>query len=120
MTDMGVLLVFNKLTCKILCGDKILATRVCFGTLFCLDASIILVCNSLEVCDFGNCKLPTKKTMLWHECIGHIGEKGLMALKFNCIVERLVDCSLDFDFCEQNPITFYSISTRFEGIGFDS
>ena len=40
------------------------------------------------------------KTMLWHQILGHIGEKGLWALQGKGMVEGMTDCTLGFDFCE--------------------
>eukprot|EP00253_Pinus_taeda_P008542 PITA_08542 len=38
--------------------------------------------------------------MLWHERLGHIGEKGLRILHGKGMVEGMSNSSLDFDFCE--------------------
>ena len=68
--------------------------------------------NTLEM------KLPSKKTMLWHQRLGHIGEKGLRALKNKSLVEGLDDCNMEFDFCEhciygkQHHVSFYSSSHK--------
>ena len=40
-----------------------------------------------------------EKIMLWHQRLGHIGEKGLQILHDNGMVEGMSNCSLDFDFC---------------------
>ena len=64
--------------------------------------------NTLEM------KLPTEKTMLWHQRLGHISEKGLRALKNKSLVVGLDDCNLEFDFhkhciCgKQHCVSFYS------------
>jgi hypothetical protein len=50
--------------------------------------------KSLEV------KLPVEKTMLWHQRLGQIGEKGFKTLKNKILIERLNDCNLEFNFCE--------------------
>ena len=58
-------------------------------------------------------KLLAEKTMLWHQRLGHIGEKGLHTLKNKNLVDGLNDCNLEFYFCEhciygkQNRIQFY-------------
>jgi hypothetical protein len=60
--------------------------------------------------------------MLWHQRLGHIGEKGLRLLHGKGMVEGMSNCSLDFDFCEhclygkQNRVRFPSGATRAEGI----
>ena len=59
-----------------------------------------------------------KNTMLWHQRLGHIGEKGLRILHRNGMVEGMYNCSLDFDFCEhyvygkQNRASFPSSAKR--------
>ena len=39
-----------------------------------------------------------EKTVLWHQRLGHIGEKGLQILHGNGMVEGMSNSSLDFDF----------------------
>ena len=62
------------------------------------------------------------KTMLWHQRMGHIGQKGLQALQGKGMVEGITDCTMDFDFCEhciygkQNRVRFASSATRAKGI----
>ena len=63
-----------------------------------------------------------EKTMLWHQRLGHIGEKGLRILHRNSMVEGMSNFSLDFDFCEncvygkQNWVSFPSGAKREKGI----
>ena len=60
--------------------------------------------------------------MLWHQRLGHIGEKGLRLLHGKGRVEGMSNFSLDFDFCEhclygkKNRVRFPSGATREEGI----
>jgi hypothetical protein len=60
--------------------------------------------------------------MLWHQRLGHIGEKGLRLLHGKGMVEGMSNCSLDFDFCEhclygnQNRVRLPSGAKRVEGI----
>ena len=60
--------------------------------------------------------------MLWHQILGHIGEKILQALLGKGMVECMTDCTLDFDLCEhciygkQNRVRFASGDTREKGI----
>jgi hypothetical protein len=60
--------------------------------------------------------------MLWHQRLGHIGEKGLRVLHGKGMVEGMSKFSLDFDLCEhcvygnQNRVRFPSSATRVEGI----
>jgi hypothetical protein len=67
-------------------------------------------------------KLPTKKTMLWHQILDHISEKGLLALKNKKLVDGLNDCALEFDSCEKciygkhNCVQFYSCSHKYYGL----
>ena len=53
-----------------------------------------------------------EKTMLWHQRLGHTGEKGLQILHQNGMVEGMSNFSMDFNFCEhcvygkQNRVSF--------------
>jgi hypothetical protein len=66
--------------------------------------------------------IPENKTMLWHQRLGHIGEKGLQTLHGKCMVEGMSNCTMDFDFCEHfiygkhNRARFPSGATRAKGI----
>ena len=94
------------------------------GTLFLLDASTIQCNSSILVAKIPiealalESKLPIEKTMAWHQRLGHIGEKGLHALKNKNMVDGLNDYSLEFDFCEhciygkQNHVQFYYSSHK--------
>jgi hypothetical protein len=44
--------------------------------------------------------IPEKKTMMWHQRLGHTGENGLRTLHGKGMVEGMSNCTLDFDFCE--------------------
>lgn len=60
--------------------------------------------------------------MLWHQRLGHIGEKGLRILHGIGMVEGMRNSSLDFDFCEncvygkQNRVSFPSGGKRVKQI----
>jgi hypothetical protein len=60
--------------------------------------------------------------MLWHQRLGHIGEKGLRTLHGKGMVEGMSNCTLDFDFCEHciygkyNRVRFPSGAKREKGI----
>ena len=84
-------------------------------------------CNSFVVPDIGDEeeKTPTvfgEKAMLWHQRLGHIGEKVLRLLHSKGMVEGMSNCSLDLDFCEHwlygnhNWVIFPSHATREKGI----
>ena len=59
-----------------------------------------------------------EKTMLWHQRLGHIGEKGLHILHGNGMVEGMSNSSMDFYFCEhcvygkKNRVSFPSGAKR--------
>jgi hypothetical protein len=128
MSDAGVHTVFEKETCKMVQGEMVLMRGVQNGTLYkLLGSTISNGCNSFVVPEGGNeeDKTPTisrEKTMLWHQRLGHIGEKGLQALHGKGMVEGMSNCTLDFDFCEhciygkQNQVRFSSGATREKGI----
>jgi hypothetical protein len=44
--------------------------------------------------------IPENKTMLWHQRLGHIGEKGLRTLHGKGMVEGMSNFTLYFDLCE--------------------
>jgi hypothetical protein len=84
-------------------------------------------CNSFVVLEKTNKEektniIPEKKTMLWHQRLGHIGEKGLQKLHGKGMVEGMSNCTLDFDFCEHciygkhNRVRFPSSATKEKGI----
>ena len=60
--------------------------------------------------------------MLWHERMGHIGEKGLRAMHNKGMVRDFPSCNLEFKFCEhciygkQIQVRFPSRATRENGI----
>jgi hypothetical protein len=60
--------------------------------------------------------------MLWHQRLGHIGEKGIRLLHGKVMVEGMYNYSLDFDLCEhcvygkQNQVRFPSGAMWIEGI----
>jgi hypothetical protein len=126
--DAGVKTIFEKGTCRMVRGAMVLMRGVQFGTLYKLLGSTISDgCNSSIVLDIEveEERTPTvsgEKVMLWHQRLGHIGEKGLQLLHGKGMVEGMSNCSLDFDFCEhclygkQNRVRFPSGATRAEGI----
>ena len=94
---------FKKDTCKTNRGALALMRGVRIGTLYKLQRSTIVdECNSFLVPESGaeNLVVSGEKTMLWHQRLGHIGEKGLRILHDKFMVEGMSNSSLDFDFCE--------------------
>jgi hypothetical protein len=61
-------------------------------------------------------------TVLWHERMGHIGEKGLRSMHNKGMVKGFLECGLEVDFCEhcihrkQSWVRFSSVVTRTNGI----
>jgi hypothetical protein len=106
MEDVGVKTIFEKGTCRMVRGAMVLMRGVRFGTLYKLLGSTISDgCNSSIVPDIEveEERTPTvsgEKVMLWHQRLGHIGEKGLRLLHGKGMVEGMSNFSLDFDFCE--------------------
>ena len=84
-------------------GALVLMWGVRIGTLYKLQGSTIIDgCNSSVVPESGaeNLVVFGEKTMLWHQRLGHIGEKGLRILHGKGMVEGMSNSSLDFDFFE--------------------
>jgi hypothetical protein len=84
-------------------------------------------CNSSILLDIGveeerNPTVSGEKVMLWHQRLGHSGEKGLRLLHGKGMVEGMSNCSLYFDICEhrlygkKNRVRFSFGATRAEGI----
>ena len=99
LDDAGVKTVFKKVTCKMVRGALILMWEVWIGTLYKLqDSTLVDGCNSSMVPENGveNLVVSREKTTLWHQRLGHIGEKGLRMLHG----KGMNNSSLDFDFCE--------------------
>ena len=98
---------------------------VWIGTLYKLQGGTVgYGCNSSVVLGRGveNLVVSGDKTMLWHQRLEHIGEKGLRILYGKGMVEGMNNSSLDFDFCEnyvygkQNQVSFTSSSKRVKHI----
>jgi len=89
-----------------------------------LASTIIDQCNSSMVPKgrAENLLVFGKKTMLWHQRLGYIGEKGLQILHSNSMVKGMSNFPLDFNFCEncvygkQNRVSFPSVAKRVKGI----
>eukprot|EP00253_Pinus_taeda_P007299 PITA_07299 len=80
LDDAGVKTVFKKDTCKMVRRALVLMRGVRIGTLYKLQGSIVVDgCNSFVVPESGteNLVVSGDKTMLWHQRLKHIGEKGL-------------------------------------------
>jgi len=121
LDDAGVKTVFEKDTCKMVRGALIFMQGVRIGTLYKLQGSIVVdECNSSMVPKNGveNLVVFGEKIMLWHQRLGHIGEKGLRILHGKGMVEGMNNSSLDFDFCDncvygkQNRVSFPSGGKR--------
>ena len=94
---------FEKDTCKIVQGALVLMRGGWIGTLYKLQGSTVIAkCKNSLVPKNGAESLAVsgEKTMLWHQRLGHIGEKGLQILHGNGMVEGMYNSSLDLDFCE--------------------
>jgi hypothetical protein len=53
--------------------------------------------------------------MLWHQRLGHIGEKGLRLLHGEGMVEGVSNFSLDFDLCEGTVKVWLKVSRYHRG-----
>jgi hypothetical protein len=127
MDDAGVKIVFEKETYTMVRGAMVFLKVVWFVTLYKMQGSTISNgCNIYVVLHIGDEEkmhiVFGAKTMLWHQRLGHIGEKGLRVLHGKGMVEGMSNFSLDFDFCEhfiygkKNQVIFPSIAMRAEGV----
>ena len=121
LDDAGVKIMFEKDACKMVRGALVLMQGVLIGTLYKLQCSTVIDgCNSFVVPKSGakNLVVSGEKTMLWHQRLGNIGEKGLRILHGKSMVKGMSNSSLDFDFCEnyvyrkQNWVSFPSSGKR--------
>eukprot|EP00253_Pinus_taeda_P033978 PITA_33978 len=103
LDDVGVKTMFEKDTCNMVQGALVLMRGVRIGTLYKLQGSTVVdVCNSSVVPESGaeNLVVSGEKTMLWHQRLGHIGEKDLRILHGKGMVEGMSNSCLNFDFYE--------------------
>jgi hypothetical protein len=106
----------------------VLMRKVRCGTLYkLLGRNYTNGCNSSVVPEKRNGgykinTIPEKKTVLWHQRLGNIGEKGLQTLHSKGMVEGMANCTLDLDSCEHciygkhNRVRFPFGATRAKGI----
>jgi hypothetical protein len=128
LDDVGVDIVLGKSTCKMVQGAMVLMKGVRCGTMYkFLGNTYTNGSNSYVVFEQRNKEdktniVPGKKTMLWHQRLGYIREKGLRTLHGKGMVEGMSNCTLDFDFYEhciygkQNRVRFPSGAIREKGI----
>jgi hypothetical protein len=95
MDDAGVKIVFEKETCRMVRGEMVLLKGVWIGNMYKLQRSTISDrCNSSIVPNIGveeekNPTVSGENTMLWHQRLGHIREKGLRLLHGKGMVEGM-------------------------------
>ena len=83
MDNVGVKTMFEKETCRMVRGAMVLLKGVRFGTLYKLQGSTIgddfnsSIVPNIGVEEEKNPTISREKTMLWHQRLGHIREKGL-------------------------------------------
>ena len=96
----------------------VLMRGVCYGTLYKLLGSIVI--DGCKISIVPKTKSEERKvpgvsggdTMLWHQRLGHIGEKGIQSLQGKVMVEGMSNCNSNFDFCghclygKQNRVPF--------------
>ena len=124
MVDAGVKTIFEKDRCKMIRGAMVLMRGVQCGTMYkLLGKTVIGDCNNTVVLESSNeennvAEVFGGEAMLWHQRLGHIGEKGLQSLQGKSMVEGMSKCNFDFDFCEhflygkQNRVKFPFGATR--------
>jgi len=103
MDVVGLKRVFEKYNYKILRGALVLMQGVRTGTLYKIQGSTVINgCNSSLVPKIGaeNLVVFGENTMLWHQWLENIGEKGLQIIHGKGMEEHMSNSSLDFDFCE--------------------
>ena len=92
MADAGVKIVFEKDRCKMIRGAMVLMRGVQYGTLYkLLGKTIIGDYNNTIVLESSNeennvPEVSGGEAMLWHQRLGHIGEKGIQSLQSKSMV----------------------------------
>jgi hypothetical protein len=106
LDDASVDTVLGEGTCKMVRRSMVVVRGFQCGTLYKLfgitytnECNIFFVPEKINK-EYKTNIVPGKKTMLWHQILGHIGEKGLQTLHGKGMVEGMSNCTLDFDFCE--------------------
>jgi hypothetical protein len=128
MDDAGVKTMFEKETYRMVRGEMVLLKGVQCGNMCNMQGSTISYgCNSSIFPKIGVEEEKThtvsgEKAMLWHQRLGHIGEKGFRLLHSKSMAEGMSNYSLDFDFCEHyingkhNRVRYPSDASRTEQI----
>ena len=111
---------FDKDTCKRVWEAIVLMRRIRIGTLYKIlgriDSSIRHHIVDPKIDDISSCIV--ESTMLWHQRLGHIYEKGLHVVQGKGMVKHFPKCSSKFNLCEhyvngkQNWVSFPTKSTR--------
>jgi len=106
LDDASVDNILGKDTYKMLQGYMVLMRGVLYGTLYkLLELNYTNGCNSYVVPKKINKEdkeniVPGKKTILWHQRLGNIGERGLRTLHGKGMVKGMSICARNFYFCE--------------------
>ena len=102
----------------------VLMRGVQYGILYKLLGRIVIDgCNNTVILESKNeannvPNISTGDTMMWHQRLGNIGEKGLQSLQGKGMVEGMSNYNSYFDFCEHflygkhNQVKFPSGATR--------
>jgi hypothetical protein len=99
LDDAGMDTLLGKGTCKMVKGAMVLMRGVRCGTLYkLLGSTYTSGCNSYVVHERRSKedKIHTvlgNNIMLWHEILGHIGEKGIQTLHSKGMVEGMSNCT---------------------------
>jgi hypothetical protein len=102
LDDAGLNIVFGKNTCKMVFGAMVLMMGVRCGTLYkLLGSTYTNGYNSFVVPEKRNEGdkiniVPEKKTMLWHQRLGHIGEKGIQTLVWIIALWILISVNISY------------------------
>jgi hypothetical protein len=71
----------------------------CWEALILMGVTVVFVLEQKNEGDKTN-TISEKKTMMWNQRLGHIGEKALQTLHGKGMIEGISNCTLDFDFRE--------------------
>ncbi|GFQ02696.1 retrovirus-related pol polyprotein from transposon tnt 1-94 [Phtheirospermum japonicum] len=104
MADSGVNFSCDKDSCKMTRGSIVIARGVRYGTLYKLLAGTITLSGGFVSEKAKEDEHDT--SLLWHQRMGHIGEKGLSTLFSSQMVEGVPECSMGFGFSRQKTTPY--------------
>ena len=124
MGNVGVQTIFEKDRFKMVQREMVLMRGIQCGTLYKILGRIVIDGHNNSIVPKSKSEerkvfnVSRGDTILWHQRLGHIGEKGIQSLQGKVMVEGMSNCNSYFYICEhclygkQNRVNFPSSTTR--------